>query len=227
MEMSTIGGFSFCGKEITNKKLDILLLDVERDALPNLSNPQGKRTISVTLGVYGKTAIERKQKIRLLLQEWIKQKGSLIFNDDAGLFFEAKLMENVPVTDLNSHMDGITLIFEASRELFSLEEKVLEGTTITTKNEGNIEADVLFKCTTNCTVSCNGTSFTIKNVTSPVYIDSKRMVVYTLVDGKEVNKAMDYTCDSPEYFIHLPKDIQVTITSTASIEVRYRDTYIV
>lgn len=227
MDISTIGGFNFLGKHVKNDKLDILLISVDRDATPDLSNTQAKRLITVNLGIYGKTAIERKQKLRTLLQDWIGRKGPLIFKDDEVLFFEAKLVDKTPVTDLNARMDGITLIFECDRNMYSITEKTLTGSNIATRNNGNYEADTLFKCTSNCIVTFGSIRFTLTNVTTPVYVDSKRMVVYTIVNGQEVNKALDYTCNSPEYFIRIPHGRPVTITSTASIELKYRDTFIV
>lgn len=227
MELSTIGGFSFCGKMIKNDKLDMLLVSVDRDAMPDLSNPQAKRLVTINLGIYGKTATERKQKLRALLQDWVNKEGPLIFNDDEGLFFQAKLIDKAPVTDLNARMDGLTLIFECDRSMYSITEKTLTGTNISTMNDGNYEADTLFKCTANCTVTFGSVNFAVTNVISPVYVDSKRMVVYEIVNGKEVNKALDYTCNSPEYFIRIPHGTQATITSTSSVELKFRDTFIV
>lgn len=224
--MSAIGGFTFLGKHIKNDKKDILLLDVDRDALPDMSNLLAKRTVSVTVGVYGKSAIERRQKTRALLQDWIGQEGALSFDDDPGIYFKAKLVDKSPV-DSEMNLSLIQLMFEASRNSYGTDERTVSGTTgaLTTITKGNTKIDTVITLNSNCTVSCNGKSFTITGLSEPIIIDSDRMVVYKIVSGKEVSM---YQCFKGDFITLAPGATNtITISGSTQFNLKYRDTYIV
>lgn len=128
IKLSRIGGFSFCGVSVDNKN-DIYLLDVDKDATPELrynefivpgrhgssryDDSYADRNIKVVVGIYADTVEERKAKIRNLISNWIQKEGKLIFADEPTLFYNAKFYNAIPIKETDVFTE-LTIIFKAS-----------------------------------------------------------------------------------------------------------------
>jgi predicted phage tail component-like protein len=130
MILTRIEGFTFNNVTVDNTlDEDIILIDVEKNASPNLTyfdfsvpfrhgsrrfdNRYEDRLINVTIGVYAKTAHERRQIERQFLQNIIGKEGRLFFKDEPTLFYVAKVYGEITREESNPYTI-LTITFIAS-----------------------------------------------------------------------------------------------------------------
>lgn len=125
-DLSRVKGFRFNSVSVENSSGgDIFLLDVDKSAVPsmlysefNIPNRDGalikltryeNKLITVTIGVYGITATERRIKERNLMKDMLGIQGRLIFCDEPNLFYNAYVVDEVSRKETSTFTElGIT-----------------------------------------------------------------------------------------------------------------------
>jgi predicted phage tail component-like protein len=112
LNITRVGGFAFNSLVIDNDTSeDIILIDVDRDASPNLlyydfsvpgrngssqkDNRYENRVVKIVVGVYAETPQQRRIKERDFLEQIIGKQGRLFFKDMPDLFFFAKAYDKI------------------------------------------------------------------------------------------------------------------------------------
>lgn len=232
LKFSRIGGFRFDDVLVDNTN-DIVLINAVR---PLTANQEGYRQIDLTVGIYAKTAQERREKQRYLLGRLINKVGKLSFLDDYKLYYEAYINNEIQVNEGIMYTE-LTIPFRASANLYgmSYEEEEAE-TKLPIKlntgqgnykiyNYGNDKAIPIMQTTGNINVTIGSYAFTITAAASEViYADTKNMVVYSVGTGGKVSKLEKFKGVFP---VIEAGENNVVIGGTGRVKILFRDTYIV
>ena len=274
IKLSRVGGFSFAGVTVDNTD-DIYLLDVDKDATPELrytefivpkkhgssryDDSYADREISVVIGVYANTKEERKAKIRNLIAPMLSKEGKLIFADEPTLFFDAKIYNAIPTKETNIFTE-LTIIFNASpfmyglygdgrdliiNETYNLIIENMNGvlinkalwadvTTNTFKqliNEGNYETLPIIAITGTAqkiSLAFDNDAFAFVDlVDETLFIDTEKMIVYSLNGAKKVSRLTSFNGEFPKIHTGI-NDVVISGTNfNVDIQVEYRNTYVV
>lgn len=197
--------------------------------------------IKVVIGFNG-TATERQAKITNLLQQWIGKEDKLIFADRPNLFYKARFYKSVTSKDSGTFTQ-ITITFIASFCLYELNYDETDfnndipiraiytsSGTYPIRNHGQVEAHSVIEITgvaSNVILTFRDAGFNLSNLDGTVYIDSEDMVVYSLNENnKKVSKMLNFKGKFPMIVVG-DSNLTVSITGTATIKLRFRNTYIV
>ncbi len=247
------GGFIFNNIKVDNTN-DMYLLDVAKNATPKMNvynfvvpnrhgstsykNRYDDKYISVVVGLYDKNITTRRLKQRQLIGNFINVNSKLYFLDEPNLYYNAEIFDEIGISETEVFTE-LNIIFKCSYCLFKNNPNVIwtNTTSLLNKeiiNEGNFEAETLFKikANSNCTniVIANETnSFTLSNLIAndEIYVDSKNMIVYKINNLNEKVNCMTLFSGK---FIKLSKGKStVSVNGTnfnADVTLTYLDTYI-
>lgn len=247
------GGFIFNNIKIDNTN-DIYLLGVEKTATPKMNvynfvvpsrngstsykNRYDDKYIRVVVGLYDKDIITRRLKQRQLIGSFINVNSKLYFLDEPNLYYNAEIFDEIGITETEVFTE-LSIIFKCSYCLYKNNPDVIwTNTTVSTIkeiiNEGNFEADTLFKikannACTNVVIANETNSFTLSNLIAndEIYVDSKNMIVYKI---NNLNEKVNCMTMFSGKFIKLSKGksiISVNGTNfNVDVTLTYLDTYI-
>ena len=242
-------GFTF--KDLTVNNFDatkIYMQSVTANPLPNLQffefeapnrngstyydNKYDNKIINVTVIFYASTEALRIATKNTILSKIIGEEGYLSFLDEPEKKYKAKVF-NAVVRDDENIFTSLDITFHASWCMFGDEKVVVLPPSKTVRNDGNLESETIVKVTANTacdlvTVSDGSNSFTLTGLTlgEIIYVDSEKMIVYSLVGTTKVSKMLKHSGS----FIKVPVgDLDITVTGTnydADVEVSFRNTYL-
>nr|DAY63885.1 MAG TPA: distal tail protein [Caudoviricetes sp.] len=227
-----VGGFRFNHLLIDNTS-NVMLVDVTR---PISIVNDGYKYIDVVIGLCHKSQTDRRIKQREILQQIISIKGKLFFLDEPSLYYDAELSSDIEVSETDFFTE-ITLHFQASACMYLEAYDDMESYTglpiklDVTKgsyrifNFGNTETYPIIQVTGIVQCTIGSYSFATSSETEEViYIDSKNMVAYSVIDNSKVSKLDKFSGKFP---IVVSGENAVTVSGTGKVKILFRDTFIV
>lgn len=213
--------------------------------------------ISVKILLKADTKEKRKQLLRELLSPWLNIKDKLIFEDEPNLYYEAEIVEEIGYTEGNPFDsvditfscspfkyelwgDGRDLLIkntygiliENSNGVLINKAKWEISSNINKKifNRGNFSANPIIQIegvAKSVSITVKDKAFTINNINGIVFIDSEKMIVYEIINNQKKSRMTDFLGQ----FIQIPPGENDVLISgenlNISLEIRFRNTYIV
>ncbi|MGL5764269.1 MAG: phage tail domain-containing protein [Sarcina sp.] len=252
IKYSRVGGFKFNNLTIDNTG-DIVLLDVARNATPN---EEEYRQINLLVGIYAKTVQERRIKQRELLTLFVNEEGKLSFNDEPTLFYFAELNGEVTVNEgvmyteilipmrcsqyLYEFVGDISdyTVYNIDKDINALNESINRSmwniTSNTSKvltNNGNAKAKPVISINgiaTKIVFNFRNESFTLTGVNNEfIELDSEKMIVYTVIEGKKVSRLEKFRGQFPLIPVGESTVMISGDNMNFSLSIDFRSTYIV
>lgn len=227
-------GFKMNELTVDNKNANnIYLLDVVEKATPNKvlyedddlgdeidTGKHEKKLISLTVGINENSFMARTELLAKILNN-VTREGRLYFIDDPERYYDAKVLNEIDKV-FNAPFLELSIPLRCSSYLYRDAPKTQLVGTVKVVNEGNVKAETLLEVTaTGNTVTIGAQS--ISGFTGTMYIDSKDMVAYTIVNGIKQN-ALQYV-NGDVFLTLLPGENSVT-TSGGTVKISYRHTYL-
>ncbi|MBV1758141.1 MAG: phage tail family protein [Dethiosulfatibacter sp.] len=242
-------GFTF--KDLTVDNFDTsktFLQSVTSNSLPNLQyfefeapkrngsiyydNKYDNRIINVVVIFYASTEALRVATKNDILSKITGDEGYLSFLDEPDKKYKAKVF-NAVIREDEDVFTSLDITFHASWCMFGDEKVVPLPPVGSVSNDGNLESETIVKVTANTacdlvTVSDGSNSFTLTGLTlgEVIYVDSEKMIVYSLDGTTKVSKMLKHSGS----FIKVPVgELNITVTGTnydVDVEVSFRNTYL-
>ncbi|KXZ40005.1 putative phage tail component, N-terminal domain-containing protein [Alkalithermobacter thermoalcaliphilus JW-YL-7 = DSM 7308] len=193
-----------------------------KDGSYKFENGYNDRVISVTCFLKHKDIYQRRE-IGRHVAKWLSGKGELKFDDEPNKFYKARIDKEIDLT-IDVAIDIFTVDFVCEPFAYS-EFKIANISGIgSIQNNGTQEVGFIaeLNLSPRTTINVNGKSFTVTNIDQKTYVDTDKMICYTINNNKKTNKMLDFIGNFPKLSLG---NNQVTVSGGETV-IKYREMYL-